>query len=342
MGVPSQLKPALWGAVGGAVALAIVGFTWGGWVTGGKADVLARQQVQAALVEVLTPICIDKFNKAMDAPARLVELKKITSSLGSRALRERKRLGKIRQGIRTVGSWTPAQPSFTSCDPHDDRDVFGFELRWSDAWPAPQFEFPTQMRELAERNVEQVRAACSQFMDAVLKSAGHERDHVPDNPMIAGMKQVQERTMRFTRQNMDASFALAQRARPGKGVKGDDGYPKSPRAAANGGLHHASAGAWPADGGCGSERSDERVTATWRSEAGEAPMRRQSSLSPHYSKARALAGLPQRPRSSGSGSQIPVDARTAAPCSSRDQWCDEPQASIPTRHDDSFWKNGRT
>jgi hypothetical protein len=75
-----HLKPALWGAVGGAVALAVVGFTWGGWVTGGKADVLARQQVQAALVEALTPICVDKFNRASDAQARLVELKKITSS----------------------------------------------------------------------------------------------------------------------------------------------------------------------------------------------------------------------------------------------------------------------
>ena len=80
MEAPSQLKPALWGAVGGAAALAIIGFTWGGWVTGGKADVLARQQVQAALVEVLTPICVDKFNKATDAQARLVELKKISSS----------------------------------------------------------------------------------------------------------------------------------------------------------------------------------------------------------------------------------------------------------------------
>jgi hypothetical protein len=80
MEAPSQLKPALWGAVGGAAALAIIGFTWGGWVTGSKADVLARQQVQAALVEALTPICVDKFNRASDAQARLVELKKITSS----------------------------------------------------------------------------------------------------------------------------------------------------------------------------------------------------------------------------------------------------------------------
>jgi hypothetical protein len=80
MQAPSQLKPALWGAVGGAVALAILGFTWGGWITGGKADVLARQQVQTALVEALTPICVDKFNRATDAPAKLAELKKITSS----------------------------------------------------------------------------------------------------------------------------------------------------------------------------------------------------------------------------------------------------------------------
>ena len=80
MNAPSQLKPALWGAVGGAVALAIVGFTWGGWVTGGKADELARQKVQAALVEALTPICVDKFNRATDAQARLMELKKFTSS----------------------------------------------------------------------------------------------------------------------------------------------------------------------------------------------------------------------------------------------------------------------
>src|ERR1700693_1367110 len=76
----SQIKPAVWGAVGGAVARAITGFYWGGWVTGSKADELARQKVQAALVEALTPICVDKFNRATDASSRLVELKKFTSS----------------------------------------------------------------------------------------------------------------------------------------------------------------------------------------------------------------------------------------------------------------------
>ncbi len=44
MQVPSETKPALWGAAGGAIALAIVGFTWGGWMTTGTANKLAEWQ----------------------------------------------------------------------------------------------------------------------------------------------------------------------------------------------------------------------------------------------------------------------------------------------------------
>jgi hypothetical protein len=33
---PEWLKPALYGAACGAIALATVGFSWGGWVTGGE------------------------------------------------------------------------------------------------------------------------------------------------------------------------------------------------------------------------------------------------------------------------------------------------------------------
>ena len=84
---------------------------------------------------------------------------------------------------------------------------------------APQFELSTQMRELAEKNVEQVRAACGQFMDAARKAQDMLGTMVPDNPMTAGIKRVQERTMRFTQQNMDASFALASELAQAKGVK---------------------------------------------------------------------------------------------------------------------------
>jgi hypothetical protein len=70
----------LWGAAGGAVALAIVGFSWGGWVTSGSAQKLARQQVDTAIVKVLTPFCVANFQKAPDAIANLASLKKIDSS----------------------------------------------------------------------------------------------------------------------------------------------------------------------------------------------------------------------------------------------------------------------
>jgi len=53
----AAVTPACCGAVGGAIALAIIGFTWGGWVTGGHAKALADAAVTASLV----PICADKF-----------------------------------------------------------------------------------------------------------------------------------------------------------------------------------------------------------------------------------------------------------------------------------------
>jgi hypothetical protein len=35
--------------------------------------------VQTELAEALTPVCVDKFNRAVDAPARLLQRKKVAS-----------------------------------------------------------------------------------------------------------------------------------------------------------------------------------------------------------------------------------------------------------------------
>jgi hypothetical protein len=74
----AAMKPALWGAAAGAVALAIVGFGWGGWVTGGTAEALAKNNAATAVVAALTPICVEKFRQATDASANLAEMKKAT------------------------------------------------------------------------------------------------------------------------------------------------------------------------------------------------------------------------------------------------------------------------
>lgn len=52
------LKPGLTGAVAGAIGLAAVGFTWGGWVTGSTAQEMATTQGRVAMVNALVPICV--------------------------------------------------------------------------------------------------------------------------------------------------------------------------------------------------------------------------------------------------------------------------------------------
>ena len=79
MNVPPELKPACWGAVIGAIALAVIGFSWGGWVTGATADAKAKEASKAAAVNVLAPICAKQFEQQADASVKLVELKKVSS-----------------------------------------------------------------------------------------------------------------------------------------------------------------------------------------------------------------------------------------------------------------------
>jgi hypothetical protein len=58
MTAPEWLKPGLLGAGAGAIALAIVGFTWGGWVTGSTAEAMASDRAELEVVTALVPFCI--------------------------------------------------------------------------------------------------------------------------------------------------------------------------------------------------------------------------------------------------------------------------------------------
>jgi hypothetical protein len=58
MTFPEWTKPGVYGALVGAVAVSILGFTWGGWTTSGgaqeMADSFAAEQVTLAMV----PVCL--------------------------------------------------------------------------------------------------------------------------------------------------------------------------------------------------------------------------------------------------------------------------------------------
>jgi hypothetical protein len=76
MHIPASVKPAIWGALGGAVVAMIIGFGWGGWVTGGTAGKMATTSAQEATILALTPLCVVK---AEQQPDQLVLLKKESS-----------------------------------------------------------------------------------------------------------------------------------------------------------------------------------------------------------------------------------------------------------------------
>ena len=80
MKLSPKIESMMWGAVGGAGALAIAGFGFGGWVTGSKATEMARQGADKAVTAVLAPICVDKFRHASNADANLIKLNAISYS----------------------------------------------------------------------------------------------------------------------------------------------------------------------------------------------------------------------------------------------------------------------
>ena len=71
---PEWLKPALYGAVAGAAAIAIAGFSWGGWVTGSGAREMAADQARAEVVAALVPVCVEQSRLDPNAETTLATL----------------------------------------------------------------------------------------------------------------------------------------------------------------------------------------------------------------------------------------------------------------------------
>jgi predicted TIM-barrel enzyme len=75
MTTPEWLKPGISGAVIGAVMTAVVGFSWGGWMTsdgaGKMANAMARDRVTAAMV----PVCLDMARNDPDRAAQLASIR---------------------------------------------------------------------------------------------------------------------------------------------------------------------------------------------------------------------------------------------------------------------------
>lgn len=79
MQTPEWLKPGLWGAVCGAVAISIVGFSQLGWKTSTNAEQMASERADTAVVTAMVPFCVAKA-KASSDPAEMVKFQAEQSS----------------------------------------------------------------------------------------------------------------------------------------------------------------------------------------------------------------------------------------------------------------------
>jgi hypothetical protein len=74
----------VWSCAGSVAVALVVGFTWGGWVTGGTAQKMAATSGDTSRYELASVICVEKFLAAPDAQAQLTALKAIDSSYRQR------------------------------------------------------------------------------------------------------------------------------------------------------------------------------------------------------------------------------------------------------------------
>ncbi|NJO32128.1 MAG: hypothetical protein HC869_02390 [Rhodospirillales bacterium] len=79
MEIPVQTKPAIWGAIGGAILTLVLGFYLGGWHTASSAQQMAAEASDKKVIAALAPLCVDQFLKSAN-PTQRSALLEITNN----------------------------------------------------------------------------------------------------------------------------------------------------------------------------------------------------------------------------------------------------------------------
>jgi hypothetical protein len=81
------------------------------------------------------------------------------------------------------------------------------------------FEIPPQLREMAEKNVEQARAAYGQFMDFLTQAINAWQQSPSGAQTTVGFRAVQDKAIAFAKENAERSFTLASELARAKDVQ---------------------------------------------------------------------------------------------------------------------------
>ena len=88
MNTPAWLKPGIYGALFGAVAVGVVGFSWGGWVTGGAANDMAMSMARNDVVAAMVPVCLDIARTDSERMAKLTTIREAATYKRAEAVME--------------------------------------------------------------------------------------------------------------------------------------------------------------------------------------------------------------------------------------------------------------
>ncbi|WP_299410937.1 hypothetical protein [uncultured Roseobacter sp.] len=75
MTFPEWTKPGIYGALTGAIAVSILGFTWGGWTTSGNAQDMAQKLAGEEVTLAMVPVCLDMSATDPESTEKLVVLR---------------------------------------------------------------------------------------------------------------------------------------------------------------------------------------------------------------------------------------------------------------------------
>jgi hypothetical protein len=92
-----------WACAGSVIVATVVGFTWGGWTTGGSAQEMADKAAASARQELAGVMCVERFMAAPDANVQLAKLQGITSAYQQRKFVEE-------------GGWATIVPASSTAD----------------------------------------------------------------------------------------------------------------------------------------------------------------------------------------------------------------------------------
>ena len=100
-----------WACAGSVIVATAIGFSWGGWVTGGTAREMAAESAAQARQQLAAVVCVDRFMAAPDMAAQLTALKGM-----DRSYQQGKFVEEGGWAIMPVGSSAEAGTSGSSSD----------------------------------------------------------------------------------------------------------------------------------------------------------------------------------------------------------------------------------